>query len=176
MISEITPIVKPESSSLVMASSGRSQRAPTLYFIIALKLGKGLLFSLLALGAYSVAGDNLGVALERLVHWASVDPESGFAVWLDGWLAEVTPSSVRWIASGSLLYGLLSGLEGVGLIYRLPWVGWVVISESALLIPYEVFKAATDVSIAIALILGINVTVVWYLVLNRRRLFRYHHR
>lgn len=152
------------------------QRAPTLWVIIAIKLGKGLLFLLIALGVFSLAGEDLPGTFARFLRWVRLDPEDHVFARFADYLALVTPANMRWLASGSLLYGLLSVMEGVGLIFRLRWVGWLVICESALLIPYEIYKLNQRVSWPVAVILGLNIMIVWYLLQNRHRLFRYHHR
>lgn len=151
------------------------QRAITFYGIIAIKLGKGLLFILLALGFFSLVGDKLGDDLERFLRWVHLDPETRFFSDLGDKLDTIAPSNVRWVASGSLLYGLISLAQGVGLIFRLKWVGILVICESALLIPYEVYKLTQTFSWIVLIVLAVNVAIVWYLFQNRNRLFRHHH-
>ena len=54
------------------------QRAPTLYVIIAIKLGKGLLLLLAALGVYSLSDDNLPEAFRQLLLFLHLDPEKQF--------------------------------------------------------------------------------------------------
>ena len=38
-------------------------------------------------------------------------------------------------ATGTFLYSLFALVEGVGLIFRMPWAGWLAIGESAFFIP-----------------------------------------
>jgi uncharacterized membrane protein (DUF2068 family) len=79
-------------------------------------------------------------------------------------------------------------VEGVGLIFRAPWAGWLAIGESAFFIPIEIFELVHHHELAqrgelvhpgfvwkISLILALNVLIVWYLFQNRKRLFRHHH-
>ena len=151
------------------------KRAPTLYAIIGIKLLKGLFFVLLAAGVFSLIGQDLPAEFQSLLRWMKLDPEAAVFNRLEQWLATITPSNIGWVASGTLLYGLLSLCEGVGLIFRLAWVGWLVVCESALLIPVEIYKLAHGFSAVIFCVLAINVWIVWYLVQNRHRLFKHAH-
>ena len=149
-------------------------RAPTLYGIILIKIVKGVVFLMLALGVFAMVGQHLGDELDHFLRWVHLDPEMRFFSNLGDRLDRITPDNVRWVASGSLLYGLLSLAEGVGLIFRLKWVGMVVVFESALLIPFELYKLRHGFSAILLLVLAVNVAIVWYLFQNRDRLFRHH--
>lgn len=164
------------------------QRAPTLYFIIVIKLVKGSLALLIAFGVYKLAGKDLQDLFERLLHFIHLDPENRFLSDIGDRLDQITPANVRWVATGTFLYSLFSLVEGVGLIFRVPWAGWMAIGESAFFIPIEIFElvhrhelikrgelARHGFAWKLSLILGINILIVWYLFQNRRRLFRHHH-
>jgi uncharacterized membrane protein (DUF2068 family) len=95
---------------------------------------------------------------------------------------------VRLVATGTLLYSLFALVEGVGLMFRVPWAGWLTIGESAFFIPIEIFELvrhhrAVELGLPthpgfywkISLILALNVFIVWYLFQNRDRLFKHRH-
>ena len=84
---------------------------------------------------------------------------------------------MRWWATGTLLYSLFSLVEGIGLIFRAPWAGWLAIGESAFFIPIEVRELVRlpFFSWVVFSVLAINVLIVWYLFQNRKRLFHHHH-
>jgi uncharacterized membrane protein (DUF2068 family) len=84
---------------------------------------------------------------------------------------------VRWWATGTLLYSLFSLVEGIGLMFRAPWAGWLAIGESAFFIPIEVRELVhrPHFSWVVFSVLVINVIIVWYLLQNRKRLFHHHH-
>ncbi|MFO1487813.1 MAG: DUF2127 domain-containing protein [Verrucomicrobiota bacterium] len=151
-----------------------SKRAPTLYVIIAMKLGKGSLLLLLALGVYSLSDNNLPEEFGRLLEFLHLDPEKKFFSDLAQSLQEITPAKVVWLARGTVLYALFSLVEGVGLIFRATWAGWLAIGESAFFIPIEIFELLHGFSVGLLLILAVNVGIVWYLYRNRARLFRHH--
>jgi uncharacterized membrane protein (DUF2068 family) len=167
------------------------KRAPTLYLIIIGKLIKGVLLLLLALGVYKMAGADLSDLFDRLVHWVHLDPENRFLSDIGDRIDQMTPANVRWVATGTFLYSLFSLVEGVGLIFRAPWAGWLAIGESAFFIPIEIFELVrrprpemldhsrpellSHPKLGLGIVLAINVFIVWYLFANRKRLFRHHH-
>ena len=150
------------------------QRAPTLYVIIAIKLVKGLALLLLALGFYSLSDNNLPDEFRNLLASLHLDPEKKFFTRVAGSLSQITPSNLLWVASGTTLYSLFSLVEGVGLIFRVRWAGWMAIGESAFFIPIEVYELMTGFSMTVMIILLLNFFIVWYLYQNRSRLFRHH--
>jgi uncharacterized membrane protein (DUF2068 family) len=152
----------------------QSQRAPTLYAIIAIKLVKGIILLLLALGVYSLLDNDLSADYKQLLHWIHVDPERKFFAKLAMSIKQITPANIYWVATGTALYSLFSLVEGVGLIFRVTWAGWMAIGESLFFIPIEVYELAKHFSMAVLVILLLNIFIVIYLVRNRERLFHHH--
>jgi uncharacterized membrane protein (DUF2068 family) len=66
-------------------------------------------------------------------------------------------------------------VEGVGLMFRVPWAGWLSIGESAFFIPIEVFELLHRFTWVVFAIMIFNILIVWYLFQNRARLFKHHH-
>ena len=151
------------------------KRAPTLYFIIAIKLLKGLLFASMAVAAYTLSDNDLPVEFHNLLHVLRLNPERKFFTELTLKIGSLTEAKVLWVAVGTLFYSLFSLVEGVGLIFRVSWAGWLAIGESAFFIPIEVYELMRDFSWTVFVILALNVFFVWYLFQNRHRLFRHHH-
>ena len=151
-----------------------TKRAVGLYAIISFKLFKGLLLLSLALGVYSLVGDDVTVRFERLLRVVRIDPEKQFFEDMAGQLALVSPSTVGWFATGTLLYSLFSIVEAVGLIFRSSWAGWLAIGESAFFIPIEVHHLMRGFRSVVFAILVVNVLIVLYLYRNRERLFHHH--
>jgi len=162
------------------------KRAPTLYFIIVIKLVKGTLALLLAFGVYKLAGRDLGNLFDQALRVIHLDPENRFLSDIGDKLENITPSNVKWVATGTFLYSLFSLVEGIGLIFRVPWAGWMAIGESAFFIPIEIFELVHRHELVrrgelhpgfawkLSIILGLNILIVWYLFQNRARLFRHH--
>jgi uncharacterized membrane protein (DUF2068 family) len=159
------------------------KRAPTLYAIIAIKLAKGLLFVTLALVMYTLSDNDLPAEYQHLLQHLRVNPERRFWADLAVQVGRLTEAKVLWTAAGTLVYSLFSLVEGVGLMFRISWVGWMTIGESAFFIPIEIWELVRRTTavrphaghtVTVLIILAINVVILWYLLQNRHRLFRHH--
>jgi uncharacterized membrane protein (DUF2068 family) len=173
----------------VMVVNPKPKRAPTLYFIVAVKLVKGVAALLLALGSYSLTDNNLPEDFRSLLEFFHIDPEKRFFLELADRVADITPNNLKWLAAGSVIYGLFMLLQAGGLIFRVSWIVWLVIGESAFFIPIEIFELVrkhapaaenhphlfTHPKIGVAIVLAVNVAIVWYLFKNRARIIRHHH-
>jgi uncharacterized membrane protein (DUF2068 family) len=164
------------------------RRAPTLWFIIITKLLKGTLALLLAFGVYHMASRGLGNVFDRLMRFIHLDPENRFLSEIGNSLDNIKPKNARWFATGTFFYSLFSLVEGIGLMFRVPWAGWLAIGESAFFIPIEIFELVHHHELVlrgdvppsgftwkVCVILGLNILIFWYLLQNRARLFRHHH-
>ncbi len=160
-----------------MSSSPASgnQRAPTLYFIIGFKLLKGLAALLIALGIYTLAGQDLQDLFDRFLLWAHLDPENRFFSAIGDQLDTVTAHNVKMVSLGTLIYGLFMLVVGIGLALRTWWAVWLAIGESAFFIPIEIYELAIHPRWELVVLLAFNVLVVWYLFRNRNTLFHHHH-
>jgi len=169
-----------------MANEGGpiKKRAPTLYVIIAIKLLKGLLFVGLAILAYTLSDNDLPSDYQKLLVHLRLNPERKFWADLARQVGQLSEGKILWAAAGTLVYSLFSLVEGIGLIFRIKWVGWLTIGESAFFIPIEIYELLHMGSrnsnraghpITILIILAFNVLIVLYLFRNRNRLFQHHH-
>ena len=155
--------------------SEKLPKAPALYVIIAFKLLKGAFFFSAALGLYTLSDNNLPFELHRVLDLFHLDPEKKFFADMAENLSKVTPSSMLWLASGSLLYGALASVEGIGLSFRAQWAGWLAIGQSAFFIPIEVFELSHKFHVGLLFVMLINAFIVAYLYRNRATLFHHHH-
>src|SRR5882762_7730929 len=122
------------------AHGGASKIAPTLYFIIALKIFRGLLFVGLAFTAYILSDNDLPAEYQHWLHIIRANPERKFWADLAIQVGSLTEAKMRLAAVGTLVYSLFSWVEGVGLMFRISWAGWLSIGESAFFIPIEIFE------------------------------------
>jgi uncharacterized membrane protein (DUF2068 family) len=160
------------------------KRAPTLYAIIVIKLLKGLLFVALAIVAYTLSDNDLPAEYKNLLHHLRVNPERRFWADLALQIGQLTEAKVLWAAAGTLVYSLFSLVEAVGLMFRISWIGWLTIGESAFFIPIEIYELVRRTvpdqphpshKVTLLVILVLNIVILWYLFRNRQRLFRHHH-
>ena len=158
------------------------KRAPTLYAIIIIKLLKGLLFVTLAIVAYTLSDNDLPAEYQNVLHHLRFNPERKFWADLAVQIGKLTEAKVLWAAAGTLVYSLFSLVEGVGLMFRIRWAGFLAIGESAFFIPIEIYELVHRTvperprpghTATVLVILAINVVIVWSLYQNRQRLFRH---
>ena len=173
----------------IIVVEDKPKHAPTLYFIVGIKIVKGVLLLLVALGVYSLAGKDLQDLFDRFLRWVHLDPEGRFFNAIGERLDTITPANVKKAALVPLIYGLFLLVGGTGLALRAKWAIWLAIGESAFFIPIEIYELVrrrtpeTDMhhamfahpQIGLAVLLGLNILIVWYLFENRNRLFRHHH-
>lgn len=150
------------------------KRAPTLYAIIVFKLIKGSLFLFLALVAYSLSDNDLPQELRNVLEFLRINPDRQFLVKLAVSLGNLTEMKVVWTAVGTFVFSLFSLTEGIGLLFRVSWAGWLAIGESAFFVPLEVLELSHRFTLWLTAILITNVLIVVYLYANRARLFHHH--
>jgi uncharacterized membrane protein (DUF2068 family) len=167
------------------------KRAPTLYFIVAIKLIKGVALLLAAVGIFSLVGKDLSDLFDHFLRWVHLDPEHKFFNDIGDWLDTLTAANMRVLASGTMLYGLFLLVGGTGLAFRAKWAIWLAIGESAFFIPIEIYELIRKhrpglpdeprpeffqhPKVNLLIVLALNILIVWYLLQNRKRLFRHHH-
>jgi len=172
---------------VVWAPEPKPKPAPTVYFIVAIKLLKGLAALLLALGAFSLTDNNLPEDFRKLLEFLHIDPEKKFFLDVADRISEITPAKLKWVTDLSIVYGLFMLVQAGGLFFRVSWAVWLVILESGFFIPIEIFELVRQHTpnpdhphflahpkIGIAVILAVNVAIVWYLFKNRERIIRHH--
>lgn len=183
-MSSATKISEEKSGAQSLAADKPSGPCPTLYAIIAFKLGKGLLAAFFAAVLYFQPAERLPGEYERLMsrprveqtlHFLRIDPENKFFTRLAAKIGDLTDAGVRAAAVGALLWSLFPLTEGIGMLFRVKWAGWLAIGESAFFVPVEIYKLLEDFSWFMVGVTVINIGIVWYLYVNRERLFHSHH-
>jgi len=150
--------------------------APTLYAIIAMKLFKGLFFAILALIIYNHSDRDVAHEFSNLLEWMKLNPEGKFWANLIAQMDGLTQARIVHFAIATLIYSMFAVVEGVGLMGRSPWAGWLSIGESAFFIPIEVYELGRRFTWFVFVILILNTFMVTYLYYYRDRLFRHHSR
>ena len=159
-----------------MKPAAPAKRAPTLYAIIAFKILKGALFVAVAIAAYTLSDNNLPLEFQKVLHFLRVTPANKFFAHLAERVGHLTENDLLWTALGTIIYSSFSLVEGVGMIFRQGWAGWLAIVEAAFFIPIEVYELTRKgrFSWGLFVVLVLNILIVWYLFSNRHRLFKHH--
>ena len=165
------PKAAPDIPPLLHSIPPRNQRAPTLYAIIVFKLVKAVFLLLFAFAVFNLRNSNLQEELSRVFADANLGFQGGAVAAAAEVIQNISPRTIQFLAAGSFLYGVFSLIEGTGLIFRAAWAGWMVIAESAVFVPLELWEVVQHFSLTAILILILNIAIVWYLYANRLRLF-----
>src|SRR6185295_953975 len=146
------------TSDLIMETDTEQikKRAPTLYAIIAIKLLKGALFATLAIVAYTLSDNDLPAEYRNLLHHLRVNPERKFWADFAARIGQISEPTMLKAAVGTLVYSLFSLVEGVGLMFRVSWCGWLAIGESAFFIPLEVYELLQKFHVGLFVFFVIN--------------------
>jgi uncharacterized membrane protein (DUF2068 family) len=160
------------------------KRAPTLYAIIVFKIVKGILFLAFGVALYFQATHDLPTEWDNFLHRPLVEhvferlrihPENKFFQHIAEQIANVTETQVHVWALGTMLFSLFPLVEGIGMLFRAGWAGWLTIGESAFFVPIEMYELAKKFSPYMLVIMIANIFIVWYLYANRQALFHHHH-
>jgi uncharacterized membrane protein (DUF2068 family) len=160
------------------------KKAPTLYVIIYFKLAKGLLACILAVGLFFQSAETMPLEYQSFLsqpvvvktfHYLRINPENKFFTRLATKIGAFTDAGVKEAAIGALLWSLFPLTEGIGMLFRVGWAGWLTIFESAFFVPVEAYKLLEEFTWFMAIVMVTNIIIVWYLYANRDLLFRHHH-
>jgi len=160
------------------------KRAPTLYAIITFKLVKGVLFLFFGVLLYLKASPHLSQDwadllktpfVEHLFQNLRIHPENKLLQHIAEQIADLTESRIKLTAVGVMLFSLFPLVEGVGLLFRAGWAGWLAIGESAFFVPIEFYELAKQFHPYMLMVALVNILIVWYLYANREQLFHHHH-
>jgi uncharacterized membrane protein (DUF2068 family) len=77
----------------------------------------------------------------------------------------VSPRSLQFGAFGTLIYGLIAGIEAIGLWFAQIWASWLILLSVGISVPIEIFELIHHMTGLKWLLFVINVVVFWY-VLN----------
>ena len=125
--------------------------------------------------AYVLSDNDLPADYRHWLHIIKANPEKQFWSALAKKVGELTETGMVRAAVGTLVYSMFSLVEGVGLMFRAKWAGYLTIGESAFFIPIEVFELVKEPkNTVIWVIMLLNIFIVLYLFQNRERLFKHH--
>ncbi len=142
---------------------------PGLHLIAMVEGVKGSLALLAASGLELLGPAPLQRWAHALIARFHLDPEHGAMAWL---AQAINPSAVHLVAAAVLAYGVLHLIEGWGLWRAKAWASWLGCVTAALYLPFDIYAFATHRHWLEAVVVLINIIVVWVLahdLLVRRR-------
>jgi uncharacterized membrane protein (DUF2068 family) len=138
------------------SSGGRRSNAPhALRHHFLQDLIKGVLFFAFGMALYFQATHDLPAEWDDLLKQPFVEhvferlrihPENKFFQHIAEQIANVTETQVHVWAMGTMLFSLFPLVEGIGMLFRAGWAGWLAIGESAFFVPIELYELARKFS------------------------------
>jgi uncharacterized membrane protein (DUF2068 family) len=133
------------------------------------KLTKGVLLLIVALGAHHLLHKDVAEVVGGWLAHLHVDPDNRHLDRALGMLLSVDDRKLRQISAGTFFYAALLTTEGVGLLLRQRWAEYFTIIVTGSFIPLELYELARRVTVTRLILLGVNIAIVWYLVVALRR-------
>jgi uncharacterized membrane protein (DUF2068 family) len=80
----------------------------------------------------------------------------------------LSPTTLRWLATGLAVYAVIELIEGTGLWLAKRWGEYFAMVATSLGLPYEIYELAEKITVTRLLLFGVNLLLVVYLVVTRR--------
>lgn len=125
-------------------------------------------------GLFRLFEGNVASSLEHFVKHLHLDPENRLIHAAIDRISGLKPGQVHLIEVGTLFYATLHTVEGIGLLLGKRWGALLTILATGSLLPlecYDIHRRPAGLRIAV---LALNIAIVIYLFLNRRKLARVH--
>ena len=118
----------------------------------------------LSVGVFRMMHQDLAARLEQWIMAMRLDPGNRQVEMLLTRVSHLTPAQIKKLGVVGLIYAGLFLVEGTGLWLQRRWGEWATVLITGLLIPVEVYEIHRHASVVKALVLVLNVAVVWYLI------------
>jgi len=133
---------------------------PGLHVIAVVEAIKGALALLAASGLELLGPAPLQRWVHELISRFRFDPDHGAMAWL---AKAINPGAVHLAAAVAALYGFVHLIEGWGLWRAKAWASWLGCIAAALYLPFDIYAFALHRHWLEAVVVAINVLVVWVL-------------
>jgi len=128
------------------------------------KVAKALLLIALGVAALRLVHTDIAGLLEEWVPRIGFGPGSRYVGRLAVEMAALTPTRIKDVGVGSLIYAGLFLTEGIGLLLLKRWAEWMTIVVTGSLVPVEIWESLRRPHIGRVLLLVVNLAVVAYLI------------
>lgn len=138
---------------------------PRALVVIALyKLAKTVACLTLAAAAFNLGRPEVGLHFDRWLESLTWVTRHGIVLRLVDWLLNLDPKQFRVFGGAALVYAVLYAAQGLGLWFGKRWAEYLVITETCLLLPVELWEVARRFSALKLVVLMVNAAIVIYLV------------
>ena len=136
--------------------------------IAAFKIGKACLLFTLAFGLHHLRGGDAQTIISDWAKVVRVDPESKYSQAVISKVTGLPAGRLHELGIGTFFYGLMFGIEGLGLLAKQRWAEYMTCISTALFLPLEIFEliAKPGRKELKAIVLLLNIAILVYLVVN----------
>ncbi|GAC1406140.1 MAG: hypothetical protein NVSMB60_25870 [Mycobacterium sp.] len=136
-----------------------------------------VIFSLLAVGVLAVRGthDRLRAALENelpmirpLADQVGWNPDDSKLLHHIEQAFSLSPTTLRWVATGMFAYAAIELIEAVGLWLITRWGEYFAVIATSVFLPLEIYEITEKVTAFRAIALAINIAAVLWLLWTKR--------
>lgn len=146
-----------------------------LRLIAAFKFLKAALLIAASVGIFRLLHKDLGAVVQHWIEALRLNPGNRHVEMALGKICSLTPSQIKKLGLGGVLYATLFLIEGTGLWLLKPWAEWVTTIITSTLIPLEIYEIYRHPTAVKVLVLVVNIATVWYLI-HRIRMRRHGRR
>jgi uncharacterized membrane protein (DUF2068 family) len=145
----------------------QDRQSKLLPLIAAFKILKACSLFLLAFGLHHL---RVGNSEDIILGWCKtirVDPDNKISHAIISKLTGMPESRLHELGIGTFFYGLLFGIEGVGLLLKQKWAEYMTVISTVTFLPLEVYELfRPNRKIVKLVVLVINLAILIYLVIN----------
>jgi uncharacterized membrane protein (DUF2068 family) len=135
--------------------------------IVAYKAVVTVIFSMAAISLLTTASEYNN--LQELANGFKLAGKHRIVEWILEKILNFSPKRLGFVGAASALYALITGVETVGLWQRKVWAHWLVIALVAIGIFPEIYELSRGITTLKAIVLVLNVMILWYLITHRPR-------
>ena len=133
------------------------------------KLLKSLALFVAGVGVLSLLHRDAAATLRAWIDFLRLDAHAHLIEKLIARVAGTSHRTMRELGVGTLLYAVVFGIEGVGLLLGKAWAEYLTALVTVSFLPIEGYELLTHPSLVKGLVIAINAAIIVYLVIEIRR-------
>jgi uncharacterized membrane protein (DUF2068 family) len=146
-----------------------SERRRGLMVIGVLKLLKSVALFVAGVGLLSLLHRDVAETVRTWIDFLRLDAHAHLIEHLIAKVSGISHHTMRNLGVGTLLYAVVFGIEGVGLLLEKAWAEYLTTLVTVSFLPIEGYELITHPSLVKGLVILINAAIVVYLVIEIRR-------
>jgi uncharacterized membrane protein (DUF2068 family) len=131
-----------------------------------MKLASAIMLAAAGLGVFHLVNKDVGEVAERFVSRLHLDPDNRLIQPLISQISGLDRKRLEAIGAGTLFYAVLHAIEGIGLLMRRNWAGYLTVILTGSLLPLELYEVARKTTAVRVAVLLTNLVILIYLVVR----------